>query len=119
KSQGRMFPPRPVSVDTVATRRKDAIRVERPLDGGAYLGKSLRMSAKQSSLSEYPANTGDGWSHVEALSSALTEFGKGARKAIDQANDLGDLDTADLFTEVSHGIDKWPWFVEEHRQTER
>src|SRR5262249_48252162 len=44
KSQGRMVLPRPVSVDAVATRRKEAIRVERPLDGGAYLGKSLHWT---------------------------------------------------------------------------
>src|SRR5262249_43112149 len=37
-----MFPPRPVSADAVATRREDAIGVERPLDGGAYLGNSLQ-----------------------------------------------------------------------------
>jgi starvation-inducible DNA-binding protein len=49
----------------------------------------------------------------------LAAFGKGARKAIDQANDLGDLDTADLFTEVTRGIDKSLWFVEAHLQTER
>jgi starvation-inducible DNA-binding protein len=41
------------------------------------------------------------------------------RKAIDQANALGDLDTADLLTEVSRAIDKWLWFVEAHLQTER
>jgi starvation-inducible DNA-binding protein len=45
----------------------------------------------------------DGRSHVEALSSALAAFGKSARKAINDANDLGDLDTADLFTEISRG----------------
>jgi starvation-inducible DNA-binding protein len=44
---------------------------------------------------------------------------KAARKAIDDANDLGDLDTADLFTEISRGIDKWLWFVEAHLQAER
>ena len=49
----------------------------------------------------------EGRSHVEALSSALAVFGKAARQAIEQANELGDLDTADLFTEVSRGIDKW------------
>jgi len=31
---------------------------------------------------------------------------------------LGDLDTADLFTEISRGIDKWLWFVEAHLQAE-
>jgi starvation-inducible DNA-binding protein len=46
-------------------------------------------------------------------------FGKAARKAINEANERGDLDTADLFTEVSRGIDKWLWFVEAHLQAER
>jgi starvation-inducible DNA-binding protein len=60
----------------------------------------------------------DGRSHVEALSSALAVFGKAARKAINEPNELGELDTADLFTEVSRGIDKWLWFVEAHLQAE-
>jgi starvation-inducible DNA-binding protein len=77
------------------------------------------MAAKRFSLSEYPANTGDDRSRVGALSSALAAFGKGARKGIDQANDLGDLDSADLLTEVSRGIDKWLWFVKAHLQMER
>ena len=70
-------------------------------------------------MSEYPVNTVDGRSHLGALSSALAAFGTAARKGIDQANELGDLDTADLFTEVSRGIDKWLWFVEAHLQAER
>jgi starvation-inducible DNA-binding protein len=86
--------------------------------GGAAQG-TARMAAKASSLAEYPANAVDGRSHVEALSSALAAFGKAARKAIDQANEVNDLDTADIFTEVSRGIDKWLWFVEAHLQAER
>jgi starvation-inducible DNA-binding protein len=77
------------------------------------------MVARRSSLTEYPTTAVDGRSHVEALSSALAAFGKAVRQAIDQADDLGDLDTADLFTEVSRGIDKWLWFVEAHLQAER
>jgi starvation-inducible DNA-binding protein len=46
-------------------------------------------------------------------------FGKAARKALGEANELGDLDTADLFTAVSGGIDIWLWFVEAHLQAER
>src|SRR5262245_46203893 len=79
---------------------------------------TARTVAKRSSLAEYPQAV-DGRSHVEALSSALGAFGKAARQAIDQANELGDLDTADLFTEVSRGTDKWLWFVEAHLQAER
>jgi starvation-inducible DNA-binding protein len=86
--------------------------------GGAAQG-TARIAAKASSLAEYPANAVDGRSHVEALSSALAAFGKAARKAIDQANEFADLDTADIFTEVSRGIDKWLWFVEAHLQAER
>jgi len=80
---------------------------ERAVQLGGVAEGTARMVAKRSSLSEYPVNTVDGRSHLEALSSALAAFGTAARKGIDQANELGDLDTADLFTEVSRGIDKW------------
>ena len=92
---------------------------ERAVQFGGVAEGTARMVARRSSLAEYPAKTADGRSHVEALSSALAAFGAAARKAIDESNDLGDLDTADLFTEVSRGIDKWLWFVEAHLQAER
>jgi starvation-inducible DNA-binding protein len=92
---------------------------ERAVQLGGVAEGTARMAAKRSSLSEYPANTVDGRSHVEALSSALAAFGRSARKGIDQANEFGDLDTADLFTGISRGIDKWLWFVEGHLQAER
>src|SRR6267154_169258 len=91
---------------------------ERAVQLGGVAEGTARMVAKRSSLSEYPANAVDGRSHVEALSSALAVFGTSVRKGIDQTNELGDLDTADLFTEVSRGIDKWLWFVEAHLQAE-
>ena len=92
---------------------------ERAVQLGGVAEGTARMVARRSSLAEYPASAVDGRSHVEALSSALAAFGKPARKAIDQANELNDLDTADLFTEVSRGIDRWLWFVEAHLQAER
>ena len=92
---------------------------ERTVQLGGVAEGTARMAAKRSSLGEYPANTVDGRSHVDALSSALAAFGKSARKAITLSNELGDLDTADLFTEISRGTDKWLWFVEAHLQTER
>src|SRR5215468_6949337 len=92
---------------------------ERAVQLGGVAEGTARIAAKKSSLSEYPLHVADGRGHVEALSSALAAFGKSARKAIGDANDLGDLDTADLFTEVSRGIDKWLWFVEAHLQAER
>ena len=86
--------------------------------GGVAMG-TARVAAQRSSLSEYPTNLAEGRGHVEALSTVLAAFGKLARKSIEEANNLGDLDTADLFTEISRGIDKWLWFVEAHLQAER
>lgn len=89
---------------------------ERAVQLGGVAQGTARTVAKRSSLAEYPASTVEGSSHVEALSSVLASFGAAARKGIDQANEIGDLDTADLFTEVSRGVDKWLWFVEAHQQ---
>src|ERR1700761_8923131 len=91
---------------------------ERVVQLGGVAAGTARTAARRSSLAEYPASAVDGRSHVEALSAALAAFGKAARKGIEQANDLGDLDTADLFTGVSRGIDKWLWFVEAHAQSQ-
>ena len=89
---------------------------ERAVQLGGIAEGTARMAAQRSSLGEYPTNAVEGRAHVEALSSALAAFGKSVRKAIDDSNDL---DTADLFTEISRGIDKWLWFVEAHLQAER
>lgn len=83
--------------------------------GGTMYGTARSIAAK-SSLKEYPLEI-KGWrDHVAATSDALAAFGKSARTAIDEAGKLGDADTADLFTEVSRGIDKWLWMVEAHVQ---
>ncbi len=92
---------------------------ERAVQLGGVAEGTARHVAKRSSLSEYPAHLTDGHSHVDALSTALATFGKLARKDIVAANEMGDADTADLFTEISRGVDKWLWFVEAHLQAEK
>jgi starvation-inducible DNA-binding protein len=91
---------------------------ERTVQLGGVAEGTARMVAKRSSLPEYPTNAVDGRSHVEALSSVLALFGKATRNAIDEANEMGDLDTADLFTDVSRGLDKSLWLVEAHLQSD-
>jgi starvation-inducible DNA-binding protein len=83
--------------------------------GGTALG-TVRIAASKSTLPEYPHEITDGDSHVEALSSALADFGKKVRANIEQADELGDADTADLLTGISRAIDKSLWFVEAHQQ---
>jgi len=92
---------------------------ERVVQLGGVAEGTARSVAKRSSLSEYAPKGPGGRDHVEALSSALAAFGKLARSAVNQADDVGDADTAAIFTEISRGTDKWLWFVESHLQAER
>ncbi len=84
--------------------------------GGVALG-TIQVVSKKSRLKAYPLDLVSGREHVAALSSALAKFGATARDAIDIAAKAGDADTADLFTEVSRGVDKLLWFVEAHAQS--
>jgi starvation-inducible DNA-binding protein len=81
--------------------------------GGAAEG-TIQAAVKHSELPEYPLGISKERDHVDALSSALAAYGKSVRRAIDDADQLGDKDTADIFTEVSRGTDKYLWFVEAH-----
>ncbi len=83
--------------------------------GGVAMG-TVRLAAENSSLSEYPHEISDGTAHVDALSSVMADFGKKVRKNIDVTDELGDKDTADLYTGVSRSVDKLLWFVEAHNQ---
>jgi starvation-inducible DNA-binding protein len=90
---------------------------ERIMQLGGVAEGTVRVAAGRSRLDEYPLTISTGEAHVAALSRALSEFGHEARLAIDESGGLGDADTADIFTEVSRGIDKWLWFVEAHSQS--
>ena len=89
---------------------------ERIVQLGGIAEGTVRVAAGRSRLEEYPLVIADGRAHVEAVSRALSTFGRESRATINQANELDDADTADIFTEISRGIDKWLWFVEAHTQ---
>src|SRR6267143_1140840 len=89
---------------------------ERIVQLGGIAEGTVRVTAERSRLEEYPLTIADGHDHVEAVSRALSTFGHEARNTIEQADELEDADTADIFTEISRGIDKWLWFVEAHSQ---
>lgn len=92
---------------------------ERAVQLGGVAQGSVRIAAQESRLDEYPRGLSDGPAHIEAVARALSTFGREARLSIDECTTLQDLDSADLFTEVSRGIDKWLWFVEAHTQAPR
>jgi starvation-inducible DNA-binding protein len=91
---------------------------ERAVQLGGVARGTCRVVAERSGLEEYPLDIATDSAHVQALSSALAVFGTRVRRAIDDADSLDDRGTADLFTEVSRGIDKWLWFVEAHLQNQ-
>jgi starvation-inducible DNA-binding protein len=83
---------------------------------GAIARGTVQASAGASSLAPYPEDLAEGVAHLEALSDRLAEFGKKSRAAIAASDDLGDADTADLFTGISRDLDKQLWLLEAHLQ---
>jgi starvation-inducible DNA-binding protein len=81
--------------------------------GGTALG-TARMAVAASILPEYPLDAVTGIDHITALADRYAAYGKHVREAIDSTGELGDADTADLYTEISRAIDKRLWFLEAH-----
>ena len=104
--------------DKIAEEVEDYVDMiaERAVQLGGVAEGTVRVAAGRSRLEEYPLAVAEGSAHVEAVAKALSTFGREARMSIEEANTLTDADTADLFTEISRGIDKWLWFVEAHSQ---
>ena len=92
---------------------------ERVVQLGGTAEGTVQVATKQTTLPMYPLKITSGVDHVEALSTALAAFGKHVRQNIEQVDKLGDKDTADIFTEVSRGIDQYLWLVEAHQQADR
>lgn len=84
--------------------------------GGTAEG-TISIAAERSTLPDYPIGLTRGAQHVAALSDSLSAFGRVMRLGIDEMDELGDANSADLMTQVSRDIDKWLWFVEAHLES--
>ncbi len=76
----------------------------------------LRLAAKRSKLKNYPLSITAGKDNLFYLSTQMSVYGKAVRTAIAETDELGDVDTADLFTGISRDVDKYLWFLEAHLQ---
>ena len=83
--------------------------------GGIATG-TARQAAASSRVAEFPAGVHKGLDVVAALADRYAALGKTVRAAIDEADDFGDKDTADLFTAVSRDLDQALYFLEAHLQ---
>jgi starvation-inducible DNA-binding protein len=81
--------------------------------GGTAHG-TIQVAVEHSFLVRYALGIADDHQHIFAVAGALAAFGQSAREASGHAAAFGDADTADLFTEISRGIDQQLWFVESH-----
>ncbi|MDJ0843281.1 DNA starvation/stationary phase protection protein Dps [Crocosphaera sp.] len=81
--------------------------------GGTAMG-TARIAANESLIPEYPFDIVNGIEHIQALAERYATYGAHVRAAIDKTDELGDADTADLYTEMSREIDKRLWFLEAH-----
>lgn len=81
--------------------------------GGVAMG-TTRIAAASSRLPELPHDLVDGMPLVALVADQYAVVGASTRKAIDQADQLGDKDTADLFTGISRLLDQSLWFLEAH-----
>ena len=83
--------------------------------GGVATG-TARQAAATSRVPEFPSGVFKGMDVVAALADRFATVGNAMRSAIDEADELGDKDTADLFTEISRDLDKSLYFLEAHLQ---
>ncbi len=102
--------------DQIAARLEEHgdTMAERVIQLGGIATGTTQTVSKSTSLPAYPAKETAQKAHLEALRERLAAFAKSCRNAIDEADQAGDADTADIMTGISRAVDKDLWFVAAH-----
>ena len=83
--------------------------------GGTARG-TVQSVNSDTQLAAYPTDISAVGDHLAALIDRYAIYSNAVRANIDETDDAGDPGTADLFTEISRGVDKQMWFLEAHVQ---
>ena len=89
---------------------------ERVVQLGGTARGTLASVAEATALAPYPLDAYAIADHLAALIDRYGLYANAVRRNIDDTDEAGDAGTADLFTEVSRGVDKQLWFLEAHVQ---
>jgi len=89
---------------------------ERATALGGIAKDTVRMSAQSSRLPEIGADPLGSMESVNMLVERFALQAESTREAADMAEQAEDMDTNDLFIEVSRDLDKDLWFLEAHLQ---
>jgi starvation-inducible DNA-binding protein len=116
--KGIHFYPLHLLFDQLAEKRQGEADelAERATELGGYALGTVRMAAANSNLPEIPTVINAGVDYLRALVERYGIHANTMRDAIDEADEAGDRDTADLFTEISRELDKDLWFLQAHLQ---
>ena len=94
-------------VDTIA---------ERAVQLGGMAQGTVQTVAEATTLKAYPTDIFKTKDHLAALIERYGQVASKVRAAIDEVDEAGDADTADIFTAFSRELDKSLWFLEAHVQ---
>ncbi|MCK0169154.1 DNA starvation/stationary phase protection protein Dps [Jannaschia sp. S6380] len=100
-------------LDEVADRMDENtdMMAERVAMMGGFARGTTQVVAKKTELKPYPVEMTEIQDHIAALVERFKAYGKSLREAIEAADEAGDEDSADLFTEVSRAVEKDTWFI--------
>lgn len=102
--------------ETIATELNAYVNLmaERIVVLGGEVWGTVRTAATQSTLPEYPGGLVKGNAHALALAERFAHYATVIRDAITRAADVGDADTAAIYTDISRGVDKRLGGLETH-----
>jgi len=90
---------------------------ERAVTLGGVANGTVREAAAKSGLKEADLSASNGQSQLKWLVHNVAHHANAMREAVQQAGDLGDDITVDMFTALTRELDKDLWFLEAHLQS--
>lgn len=87
---------------------------ERTVQLGGIAEGSLQAVSRHSKITAHAVTSHQGNHYLETLSAAFVHYTRSTKRLIDEATAQNDTVTADMFTEITRGLDKHKWFIQAH-----